>query len=354
MLGVVEAFFGLVRVVLLGDTIDFIREEIDERRLRDHVRQLLERRFARDPEALAAAKAAIGVDHGAFGLRLDATAIRTYVTSDRRSNDDVPDLIAWHEDDALDIDIRQLAGYDHASFWKRGRPEVVGADEDEVDTYIADRGGRSFRIYPMSERLLRSKAGVAEERARDLGLMLRFEIAEREVTDPADVVLVGSSASQDRFNVAVLERSDETTPPDGAARARSELCVPAGGGVFGYQGSFIGYSSHLDDATCVDGDPFPGSRTSGVSFLDRVPDTIFRYVFVHELGHYFGLCHVSGANRIMFTANKDADLTWWSWGLLPEYLYLEGGPRFVLDEAKRAWDYIVAGFPTDCLTTRAH
>lgn len=35
-------------------------------------------------------------------------------------------------------------------------------------------------------------------------------------------------------------------------------------------------------------------------------------------------------------------------------LLLGQQPRFVLDEAKRAWDYIVAGFPTEALTTRAH
>ena len=121
-----------------------------------------------------------------------------------------------------------------------------------------------------------------------------------------------------------------------------------------FVGSFVGYSTHLDDAVCLDGDPFTGSDTSGVSFLDRRPDFVFQYVFVHELGHYFGLCHVDGLNRIMYTSNKNEDKTWWSWMVLPEYIYLEGGPRFVLDEAKRAWDGIVGGYPTDCLTSRAH
>ena len=58
--GLVGGFFGLVRVLLLGDTIDFIREEINKNRLRNYVRGLLEVRFADDPTSLDAAKDAIG------------------------------------------------------------------------------------------------------------------------------------------------------------------------------------------------------------------------------------------------------------------------------------------------------
>jgi hypothetical protein len=351
--GAIVAVLGAARVVFLIDTIDFIREEWAKAQLRDHVRDLLERRFARDPQALAAALEAIGVDHGAFGLRLKGTATRRYVRSDRVSDggDGVPDLIRWHEASERGIDIRKLAGYDYDSFWKRGRPEVVGADEDEVDEYIRNRGGRSFRIYPMSESLLENKASVVAERARDLGLLYEFDLHETEVTAPQYVMLTGSSASQDDFNVDVLARHDETVD---AASARKELSTPHGGAVFGYTGSFIGFSAHLDDATGVDGSPFPGDDTSGVSFMDRVPDVVFKYVFAHELGHYFGLVHVDGAHRIMYTFNKNEDTSMFTWWTIPELLLLEQQPRFVLDEAKRAWDYIVAGFPTEALTTRAH
>jgi hypothetical protein len=81
---------------------------------------------------------------------------------------------------------------------------------------------------------------------------------------------------------------------------------------------------------------------------------VFKYVFAHELGHYFGLVHVDGAHRIMYTFNKDENKSMFTWWTVPELLFLEQQPRFVLDEAKRAWDYIVAGFPTEALTTRAH
>ncbi|MGH3455821.1 MAG: hypothetical protein ACRDP2_15485 [Nocardioidaceae bacterium] len=350
--GLVQGVVDIFRVITLGDTVDFIREEINRHRLRDYVRDLLHKRFARDPDGLAAALDAIGVDHGAFGLRIKGVATRTFVRSDRTDPDGgVPQLVQWHEDASLDIDIRKLAGYDYDSFWKRNRPEVDGADEDDIDAYIRDRGGKSFRIYAMSDSLLGGKASTAAERSRALGLMLELDTEEVEVTAAEDVRLSGSSAVQDEFNVDVLARHDERTD---SATAIKELPAPIGGGVFGYRTSHIGYSSHLNDSVCLDGDPFPGSFTSGVSFQDLQPDLVFTYVLIHELGHYFGLCHVDGANRIMYTSNKDEAKTWWSWSLLPEYLWLEGRPRFVLDEAKRAWDYIVAGFPTEALTTRAH
>lgn len=349
--GVIKGIFGLARVLFLIDTIDYIREEIQEYRLRNHVRDLLKRRFARDPEALAAALDAIGVDHGAFGLRLMGRASRTYVRSDRATGEGggVPDLIRWHEDPALDIDIRKLAGYDYDSFWKRGRPEVVGADEGDVDDYITNRGGKSFRIYPMSAGVVEHKASVCEERARELGLIYKFEFDEREIEDPAYVIL---GKSQDDYNIDQLGRVDELVDP--AAARNDDLPVPHGGTVFGYDGTLVGLSAHLDDATGVDGTPFPGSNTSGVSCLDRVPDLVFEYVLAHELGHYFGLVHVDGAHRIMFTMNKSQGKSVFTWWTLPSLLIFEQQPKFVLEEAKAAWDYIVAGWPTDALTTRAH
>lgn len=159
------------------------------------------------------------------------------------------------------------------------------------------------------------------------------------------------TTGQDDYDIDVLGRVNERVDPVGA---REDLPTPHAGTVFAYAGTLIGLSAHLDDATGVDGTPFPGSFTSGVSVRDRVPDLVYEYVLAHELGHYFGLTHVDGYHRIMYTANPDAGtapVTWWT---LPSLILVEQQPKFVLDEAKAVWDYIVAGFPTEALTTRAH
>ena len=100
----------------------------------------------------------------------------------------------------------------------------------------------------------------------------------------------------------------------------------------------------------TEGRPSPPS-TSGVSCRDILPDIAFEYVLTHELGHYFGLVHVDGVHRIMYS-NKEK--SWWHWWMPFSLLVFEQQPKFVLEEAKAAWNYIVAGWPTKALTTRAH
>ena len=56
--------------------------------------------------------------------------------------------------------------------------------------------------------------------------------------------------------------------------------------------------------------------------------------------------HVDGIDRIMVSTREKS---WWDWSVLPNLLYLKGEPYFTLDEAKTAWDYIVANFDARCL-----
>ena len=79
---------------------------------------------------------------------------------------------------------------------------------------------------------------------------------------------------------------------------------------------------------------------------------------IHELGHYFGLCHVGGVERIMFTPKgpNGESLGWWevlkksfTWWTLPKLLLTKGEPTFTLDEGMQAWDYIIDHFPAVCL-----
>ncbi|MER5916384.1 hypothetical protein ABT124_39835, partial [Streptomyces sp. NPDC001982] len=99
--------------------------------------------------------------------------------------------------------------------------------------------------------------------------------------------------------------------------------------------------------------PLSGHKASGATFIDNTPDEVWKYVPIHELGHYFGLCHVDGLDRIMFSTRQN---TWWRGWLLPRLAwsaFLRGEPSFVLDEAKAAWDYIVANFNAECLGARS-
>lgn len=354
---VVGFVVDFIRIAYLGDTIGYIIEEVNKVRLRNYVRKKLEGKF--DGEELEAIKDALGVDFGAFGFRIAARATRTFIRSDFTApGNQVPELIRWHSDPSLRLNIKELCGYDYDEFWRRFRPEVVGdggddVSEDDIDEYIDSSGvrGPRFSIYCMDEGTLDTKLDTASEKARSLGLLLRWRKDEMQVTRPEHVRHHGFDQDIQKaltdFLATVMGRTRKSTNPEGARR---DLCVVQTVGVFRYTDKTNGVTANLEQGACEGLTP---EDVSGLTFMDRLPDFVWRYVLVHEMGHYFGLCHVDGLNRIMYTAAEAEDKSAWDWWLIPDYFYLNGGPTFVLDEAKQAWDYIIANFTAECLRTRA-
>lgn len=360
-LGLLLATIRLTRIIFLGDTIDFIREEIERGRLKAHVRELLENKYS--GETLDEIKEAIRLDHGAFGLRLDGTVYRTFLDSETPSpgNRNVPNLVVLHENG--DINLRALCGFDYTEgFGNRKRYKTLKKEtvltgggggefdnpisEEELDEYLDSRGseGPDFIVLPMRDRALRTKRRTAERKSRELGLMLGLEEDRVEVTRPDQIVHPGFDTSRagdslDGFLIDVLDRTDKNVSDD---RATAELCHPVGAGVFRYTDSLRGLAANLRGSACG----LSGSDTSGVTFIDNIPDHVWKYVLIHELGHYFGLCHVDGFDRIMVSTKEKSA---WSWSLIPNWVYLKGEPFFTLDEAKQTWDFIVEHFPPECL-----
>ena len=366
--GIIGAVASLGRTITLGSTFNFIREEVNRSRLRDYVRASLAQSGNSEDE-IEAIREALGVDHGAFGYRMAARAIRTFVRSDAiEAGSDVPLLIQWHEAPDLDLNLRELAGFELDTFIteRRFRPELVADDGhamnlDDLNLYIESRGaeGRPFTLYAMSLPVLQHKLEIAEQKARLLGLMLQWRIEDIEVRQPEYVRLtshtrIDSIVNLEHFLTEVAGRALWGVDPDEALA--QDLCTPTAAGVFAFvetderEGRLNGLSMHLRTTTCPDGEEFHGGVASGVVFHDRLPDFVWQYVLIHELGHYFGLCHADGLDRVMYGA-LDSD-SWFTWTTLFEYLYLSGGPVFTYDEATRVWDYIVEHFPVGCLIQR--
>src|SRR4051794_18248326 len=93
-----------------------------------------------------------------------------------------------------------------------------------------------------------------------------------------------------------------------------ELCNPVAVSVFRYTDTLRGLTACLKGCKCQD-----VHKVSGLTYIDNRPDVIWRYVAMHEMGHYFGLCHVDGVDRIMYSPRQNS---WWSWTVLPNLLYL--------------------------------
>ncbi|MEV1333074.1 hypothetical protein AB0J20_26275 [Micromonospora costi] len=362
VIGGVLGIIRLGRIVLLGDTIDYIIEEINKERLRRYVRGLLEAKYSGD--TLSQIKEAIRLDHGAFGLRLHGTAYRTKLDSETPSPREpgVPNLVVLHEQGA--INLRALCGFEFPEgFWNRKRYKTLkketvlgggGGGEfdnpisaDELDTYLRTRGaeGPPFIVLPMRDGVLDSKVSTAREKGRELALMLDFDTEIREVTAAGHIVHTGVPSAQTRFLIDKFDRHDATVDP---AQATTDLCHPIMVGVFRYTNTLRGLASTLHATRCG----LNAHDASGVTFIDNLPDDIWKYVPIHELGHYVGLCHTDGVDRIMYSPKTNS---WWRGWAIPRTLlnvYLQGEPTFTYGEAKGAWDYIVAHFAPQCLGAR--
>ena len=362
--GILFGAIRLFRIVTLGDTIDFIIGEINEWRLRKYVRGLLGAKYSDD--TLDQIKEAIRLDHGSFGLRLNASAYRTILDSETPSPTEpsVPNLVVLHETGA--INLRELCGFEfNEGFWNRKRYKtlkkgiVVGGggggefdnpiSEEDLDNYLDTRGsiGPAFIVLPMRDGVLDTKLRAAEEKGRELGLIVSWTKDQVEVTRADHIIHNGfdtlqASTSLDSFLVGIIGRTDKTVDDSSAI---AELCNPVAVGVFRYTDSLRGLASNLRTSGCG----LSGNDASGVTFIDNIPDHFWKYVPIHELGHYFGLCHVDGLDRIMVSTKTNS---WWSGSLIPNWLYLKGEPFFTHGEAKATWDYIVDNFTAQCLGAR--
>lgn len=304
-------------VTVLHVLVDPFVDAINRERLRRYVRDEIASRFVDRRELADELRRAFHVDHGLFGFRSACTVHRMYVDSEARTEryPDVPNLIGLHRDGI--IDLFALAGFQPACAlttspgWYRPRPQTGkfpfaggGSDaippsltEDELREYIDSDGARGphFRIYAIHPRHLDTRLDTTAVAARRLGIIFSFEKREIGVVDE-DYIKYTASA-QRRFLIEEIGRHDATVVPE---IARAELCSPVAVAVFGFQNRKLrGVTSSLEGTTECSAHNLASDRVSGVSFIDDIPDEIRRYVLVHELGHYFGLCHVDGFSRIM-------------------------------------------------------
>jgi hypothetical protein len=363
---VVDALVNIFE--LLGDVI--IRPVVDRvqtYRLRRYAKDLIAKRFTQE-DVKRRVWARFNVDTGVFGYRLTCTVHRMFVDSRTLTArfGDVPNLFALH--DAGLVDLYQLAGFDEdcALFtktgWYRPRHQAVAftvvpaggtsqpnpprLTRDQLTEYIDSKGTRGphFRIYALSPNNLDTRCDTAEEYGRQLGLILDFDRKEIEVTD--DRYINYSDGVHSDFLVNELRRKDKLVD---AAGAYADLCAPVAVAVFGFTNRVRrGVTDNLIGTDwCIPDRNLPMENDSGASFIDDIPDQVRRFVLIHELGHYFGLCHVDGFDRIMVSGQPgQGDLV--TAKAFPNFI-LHGGPRFIFTEARRVWDFIITNFSQDCL-----
>ena len=256
-----------------------------------------------------------------------------------------------------------LAGFNPPPWWSRFWPELVGdkgsISEADIDAYLAANGAgpeiRHFSLFAMSWGDFQTHLNCADAHSREIGLIFRWTKVDSVLTR-SDQAIVNRAAFASLLTTPPFNRTNTAT---NAQTAIDEVTMPLVIGGWGYtDGTGMGISAHLANCTCLEADDagstlFSGQGITGTHFRYRKPDLAFKYVAIHELGHTFGLCHVNGLLRIMFTNAPGASKSIWSWSSFGQYLTNGVEAGFILDEGKKVWDYIVANVDSARLQTRA-
>ena len=363
----IVVFIGLgpLGLILIGgiialDIADYVISEINDYRLRNYVKGLVQEKYGSEGATYDAIADALSLKYGAFGYRLKASFLRGYLDSETIDDSTgEPNLIKLHDEG---VDLKKLCGFGNTDHWYTAGPRYVtykkgvivgegdidlgfgspaGISESDLEDYIANRGLSKvqFTIYCMTPGIAKIKTNTASEKGRELGLMPKWDLGNVELIDKNYVDPYRVSFQQSLL-IDVVGRK---TGPE----ALAELCHPVAVGMMTIKG-YSGYATNLMDTECE----LKANRTSGVTVVDTQPDIIRKYVLIHELGHYFGLCHVAGFDRMM-VSGSEGEPSFWSWDAIPNFI-LHGGPSFVFSEAKQVWRYIINNFPEDCLKERYH
>lgn len=315
--------------------LGYLRDAINEYRLRNYIRDKLDKHYADNPECLEAVKDKIHLDHGPFGLDFDATSVRTYVDSRTGPSGGPPTLLTLHQGGQLDL--YEFTGLNVGNVLDRPRVEAyliddeLPIDNEDIDEYIASGGaGPHFKVFAFDRSAETEKITVAQDKGRQVGLKLRWERTTVMVDgmNRINIPNVNLSPSRNDFLINVLGRAT-----DG-----SDVCRLAAAGVFNMTHSGgrnpFGWTSTFT----------PSNRVCGLAHRDRRPTEFMKYVLIHECGHYFSLAHDGhdGLDKIMYSPVQNG---WWSWNLILEFLLWSGEPRFTLDDGKKVWDFLIDTVP---------
>lgn len=334
------AVAGGVRVV--GAAVAGTRDTVDMLRLEAVITAAINGAFGAGSERATRSLRRVGIGASTMGLPFRADARRLFLSS-RSTTLNPGDL---HRQGV--INLHALAGHfsDCGGLINEPDGEVVYAGTElcvsyaDLQTFLNNGPAEApeFQVFPISRAKFRMHLKEARRKAAALGVRLNWgEIGELEAISSQELPLnaldenpPGDAAQQELFR-----RMGRTGPNDDLA------ILPA-----------VSHFHYVHRKT-NNSEPFgltswfrPALRAfgpSGVTYRNRTPDWVFRWVLVHEMGHYWGLDHTNrdGGDRsldeIMYAPSTGIGL---SGSAVYEYLLGGGEARFTFDDARSTWDWI--------------
>ncbi|HWR98216.1 MAG TPA: hypothetical protein VN317_07305 [Candidatus Methanoperedens sp.] len=356
------AVAGGARVV--GAAVAGTRDAVDMLRLEEVITAAVSGAFGAGSERAVRSLRRVGIGAGTMGLPFRADARRLFLAS-RSTTLNPGDL---HR--ARIINLHALAGHfsDCGGTINEPEGEVVYSGTDlkvsyaDLDAYLSDgpAAAPEFQVFPISRAKFWMHLREARRKAKTIGVLLNWgTIGDLQAISPQEVPLNALERGQrdqqgntpgDTSQVDLFRRMGRTGGNDDLAilpvvsHFHYVLGERVVNGVTRFNEGF-GLTSWFRPGTtwrCF-GTVAPARGPSGVTYRNRTPDWVFRWVLVHEMGHYWGLDHVNrqcgdrGLDEIMYAPSTGIGLTG---SAVYEYLLGGGEARFTLDDARSVWDYI--------------
>lgn len=320
--------------------------------LRDIIERALNKEFGDDKERIERSIELIGLYSRPMGLPITidprSLCIRSSVFLQNLHKEGV-------------IDLYRIAGYvslcddKWATSTKRINGKVVYTGTEitvprsDLELFIEEgpEAVPEFTVYPIKLDNFERYLQVAKRKAYQIGLELSWgRIRDYEITDSTFIPLP-------------TNKHDELFTEFGRKGVGDNLCSVPAVAIFLYESDTLnGLTSWFRPPPYKN--PCPDSidnslqrtkyiRKSGVSFRDRVPEYVFKYVLIHELGHYFGLCHEGhdGFEYIMFSYSAAEEKV--TFNTFLEYAMLSGEPYFTRKDAQEVWRWITQVAKDSCL-----
>jgi len=245
------------------------------------------------------------------------------------------------------INLWALAGYvsDCGKIINEPDAEVVYAGTNlhvsaaDIEDFLRDGPGSvpEFHVFAISRAKFRQHLETANRKAAALGVRLFYPtIGAIEATSPHHLPLdVGeNNPPGDAVQQALFQQMGRTLINDDLSTIPAishfhYVLDSVGHELFGLTSWFRPSSNDV--------------AMSGVTYRNRTPDWVFRFVLAHEIGHYWGLNHKDrngndrSLDQIMYAPSTGIGL---DASAVAEYLLLNGEPRFTLDDARTVWDWI--------------
>lgn len=329
-LGVLNVFRVITSITKLPGELFYNgpASEINQNTLDGIITSALENAFRDDPERLARSKSRARLGGSPVGIPIHIDARRIAI----RSSDFLRQL---HIDGILNLHAiaGRVSDCEGKFIYNQFDGEVVytgtetTVSQSDLDLFISDGPDAvpSFTAYPIKLDTYRRYLEVARKKGFQIGLNFTWGSLPDVVISERQYIPLDSDTADDTALRNLLTLI-------GRPQNNEDLSTVPVIAIFGFRDTSLhGLTSEYRLRTPV--------SPSGVSFRNRFPEVGFRFVPIHEIGHYFGLNHAGhDSPRYIMWSPKESVTNWGE--TIGEFGFLSGEANFSVQDARDVWNWI--------------